>query len=99
MENADMLSLLRTHLPGETASDEVLSSLLEDAAALIRALTWRNAVPRELEHAQVRLAVIFYNRMGMEGESAHAEGDVKRTVSELPDTLRKEIYAFRRAHT
>ena len=99
MDNQQKLSFFRAHLPGEEVQDGLLSSLLEDAAALICALTWRKEVPPELENAQVRLAVIFYNRMGMEGENAHQEGDVRRSVSDLPEALRKEIYAFRRACT
>ena len=77
----------------------VCATLLEDAAALICALTWRKEVPAELENAQVRLAVVFYNRMGMEGEKDHQEGDVKRSVTDLPGALRKEIFSFRRACT
>ena len=76
MDNQQKLSLFRAHLPGEEVQDGLLSSLLEDAAALICALTWRKEVPPELENAQVRLAVIFYNRMGMEGENAHQEGRI-----------------------
>ena len=34
-----------------------------------------------MENAQVRLAVIFFNRMGMEGEREHAEGDVRRAAA------------------
>ena len=99
MDNQQKLSLFRAHLPGEEVQDGLLSSLLEDAAALICALTWRKEVPPELENAQVRLAVVFFNRMGMEGETDHAEGDVRRSVEGLPDDLRKEIFAFRRACT
>ena len=99
MDNEQKLAALRAHLPGEQGEDALLLSLLSDAAALICALTWRKEVPPELENAQVRLAVIFYNRMGMEGENAHQEGDVRRSVSDLPEALRKEIYAFRRACT
>lgn len=99
MDNEQKLALFRTRLPGEQGEDSLLLSLLDDAAALICALTWRKAVPPELENAQVRLAVVFYNRLGMEGETAHAEGDVRRTVEGLPEELRKEIFAFRRAST
>lgn len=99
MDNQQKLALMRTHLPGEEVQDGLLLSLLEDASSLICALTWRKEVPKELGNAQVRLAVIFYNRMGMEGENAHQEGDVRRSVTDLPDALRKEIFAFRRACT
>ncbi len=99
MDNEQKLAALRTHLPGEQAEDCLLLSLLEDAASLICALTWRKAVPPELERAQVRLAVVLFNRMGMEGETNHAEGDIRRSVEGLPDELRREIFAFRLAGT
>lgn len=99
MENEQKLAALRAHLPGEQGDNALLLSLLEDAGALICALTWRKAVPPELENAQVRLAVILFNRMGMEGETSHAEGDVRRTVDGLPEDMRREIFAYRRACT
>ena len=84
-------------LPGET--DEMLLAHLTDAKALLLAMTWRQTLPEALESAQVRLAIILFNRMGMEGESEHVEGDVRRAAPCLPDELRREIIAFRRAHT
>ncbi len=100
MAEESLLSRLRARLPdAENTSDALLLSFLADAAALICALTWRDAVPPELESAQVRLAVIFFNRMGMEGEREHAEGDVRRAADDLPDALRREIYACRLAKT
>ena len=100
MTQADMLAALRLRLPdAQSVSDELLISLLEDAGALIRALTWRGEVPDALRSAQVRLAVIFFNRMGMEGESSHTEGDIHRTAEGLPEALRREIFSFRLAKT
>ena len=99
MDNQQKLAALRARLPGEQGEDTLLLSLMEDAAALICALTWRKEVPPELENAQLRLAVVFFNRMGMEGEKDHQEGDVKRSVTDLPGALRKEIFSFRRACT
>ncbi len=100
MTQQEALSALRARLPDEAqAADETLSSLLSDADALIRALTWRDQVPAELENARLRLAVIFFNRMGMEGETDHVEGDVRRTQQDLPEGLRREICAYRLAKT
>ena len=100
MTEQELLAQLRLRLPDAGNGDsDLLLSLLRDAAALIRALTWREAVPPELENAQVRLAVIFFNRMGMEGEREHTEGDVRRAADDLPDALRREIYACRLAKT
>lgn len=100
MTDEEMLRQMRLRLPeDEAAEDGLLLSLLGDAAALIRALTWRDAVPPGLANAQVRLAVMLFNRMGMEGEKEHAEGDVRRAAEDLPEGLRREIFSFRRALT
>ena len=100
MTKQEMIAQLRLRLPDAAdAPDALLSSLLEDAAALIRALTWRDAVPDELQNALLRLAVIFFNRMGMEGEKERTEGDIRRAVDDLPDALRREITAYRLAKT
>lgn len=100
MTEHEALAALRTRLPDAAdAPDALLYSLLSDADALIRALTWRDQVPSGLENARLRLAVIFFNRMGMEGESDHAEGDVRRAQQDLPDALRREICAYRLAKT
>ncbi len=56
MKQGEMLAALRLRLPDAAAeTDALLSGLLEDAGALIRALTWREETPAGLENAQVRL--------------------------------------------
>ncbi len=100
MDEQALLSELRLRLPdAENAPDALLLSLLRDAASLICALTWREEIPPALFSAQVRMAVIFFNRMGMEGEREHAEGDVRRSAEDLPESLRREIFSYRRAAT
>lgn len=100
MTEQEMLERMRLRLPEDKeAADALLLSLLGDAAALIRALTWRDTVPSGLENAQVRLAIMLFNRMGMEGEREHTEGDVRRAAEDLPEGLRREIFSFRRAAT
>ena len=98
MTQQEMLSSLRLRLDQE-ATDELLLSLLQDAAALICALTWRDQVPPGLCSAQIRLALIFYNRIGMEGEKEHTEGDIRRSADDLPESLRREIFSYRKATT
>ncbi len=99
--DAELLEQLKTRLPEITdnAQDALLASLLSDAAAVIRALTWRVELPEALQSAQVRLAVILYGRVGIEGESAHTEGEVSRVLDDLPETLRREVLAYRVART
>ena len=97
----EMLTALKARLPGVTGDgqDALLKALLADAESLIRALTWRESVPPALQSAQVRLAVVMYNRLGAEGEESRTEGDVTRRFSALPEDLRREIFAYRTART
>lgn len=101
LNDQELLAQLKARLPeiADHAQDRLLAALLDDAAAVLRALTWRDAVPEALQNAQVRLAVILFGRVGIEGERAHTEGEVSRVLSDLPDALRREITAHRVAKT
>ena len=99
MTSQQLLTALKMHLPDAEQEETLLLTLLDDAAALMCALTWRTAVPDVLQNAQVRLAVVLYNRLGMEGEREHAEGDVRRTADDLPEGLKRDIFSYRRAVT
>ena len=83
-----MLDRLMRRLPdaGEDKR-EVLSEILEDAGRAICAFTCRDEVPEELKGAQVQLAAVMYNRMGMEGESSHDEGGIVRRADMMPEDI------------
>jgi len=93
-----MLSKLKRRIP-DAANDALLCDLLAEAGAFLRSYTGRDEVPADLTDAQVRIAAILYNRMGMEGESRHGEGEISRTADALPGDLRRWLNAWRRART
>ena len=71
----EMLLRLHRRLGISTgAQDELLTYLLVDANALMLAYLNRAELPAALENAQCQLAVLLYNRLGMEGERARSEG-------------------------
>lgn len=86
---------LAARLPG--VEEARRASLLADAACAICAYTRRSWVPEALTGAQVELAVIYYNRQGIEGESAHSEGGVSREIEALPEAIAAQIRPYRRA--
>lgn len=91
-----MLEKLKRRIPD--ARDEVmLAELIEAAGQAICAYTGRAAVPTALEAAQLEIAVILFNRMGMEGESAHDEGSLRRSAESLPEFLRRQMNPYRLA--
>lgn len=89
----------RMRVLGAEGDDVLLDLLLEQAASFILAFTWRDRLPEALSPLQIRLSMILYNRMGMEGESEHTEGDVRRAAAFLPDDLRRELTAYRLARS
>lgn len=95
-----MLEKLRRRLPDAVNQDDaLLNDFIEEAGAFIRAYTRRSTVPAELEGAQVMLAAVFYNRMGMEGETAHDEGSVSREAELVPEDIASQLRPWRLART
>ena len=90
---------LRARLPDDTVSDELARALCEDAEALALAYLNRKTLPKECENAVIRLAVVLYNRMGMEGEQTRSEGGVSTSGSSLPDDIKAQLRPYRLAYT
>lgn len=91
-----MLSRLKLRIP-DAADDALLEELLSGAEGMILACTGRTELPEALESAQVEIAAMLYNRMGMEGESSHSEGNVSRSAESLPEYLKRQINPYRLA--
>lgn len=91
-----MLERLKQRLPDGT-SEALLQELLQSAEGIICAYTARTEMPEALSAAQLEIAVILFNRMGMEGESAHVEGSISRSAESLPEFLRRQLNPWRLA--
>ena len=92
----EMLLRLHRRLGISTgAQDELLIDLLADANALMLAYLTRAELPAALENAQCQLAVLLYNRLGMEGERARSEGGVTLTVDTLPEDVLSQLRPYR----
>ena len=89
-----MLEKLKRRIP-DAKDEELLAELIEAAGQAICAYTGRAAVPAALEAAQLEIAAMLFNRMGMEGESAHDEGSLRRSAESLPEFLRRQINPYR----
>ena len=55
-------------------SSTLITSLLDEAKAQILSLTGREDPPPQLDYTQIKLAVIAYNRLGIEGQSGILRG-------------------------
>lgn len=80
-----------------TVEEGLLRALLADAEDAILAYLGRDALPPALQGAQAQLAVVYYNRMGIEGETSHAEGGVSRGMEALPHDIEEQIRPYRLA--
>ena len=91
-----LLPRLRLLLQGEEqAEDDLLTELLHQSQEVICAYIGWQHLPIALSSAQLRLAVIMYNRLGTEGESIRREGGAMMHFSELPQTIRMQLTPYR----
>ncbi|WFA10336.1 phage head-tail connector protein [Tissierella sp. Yu-01] len=94
----DQLTKLKLKLGNiGTEQDSLLNLYLEDAKDTILELTHLSELPQSLFSTQVELAIIYYNKEGIEGQTSHSEGGVSRSFEEgIPKRIMKKIRAARR---
>lgn len=87
------LEKLKVRLPD--ANDDLLNQLLEDTENDILDYTNRNVLLPRMESLQRELVIIYYNRLGSEGESSRSEGGISVSY-EMPEGIKNRLKAFRR---
>ncbi|MDQ0460864.1 saccharopine dehydrogenase-like NADP-dependent oxidoreductase [Clostridium sardiniense] len=76
---------------------KLLNQLLEDAESEILDFCNRDVLLDKMEGLQRELAIIYYNRMGSEGESSRSEGGVSVSYStEIPENIKARLISYRR---
>ncbi len=81
----------------ENKQDDLLNTILEDAEAEILDFCNRSILLRKMEPLQRELAIIYYNRMGSEGESSRSEGGVSVSYStEIPESIKVRLMSYKR---
>ena len=79
------LEKLKVLISPETASDELLLYLLEQAEGIILNRRYPFGAPEGAtlsafhQQIQIRVAVELFSKMGAEGQTAHDENGIKRT--------------------
>ena len=85
MIDSEMLNRLAVLIAPDTANNDLLLYLLEQAEGIILNKRYPFGAPEGVElsaaHKQVmlRVAVELFNKMGAEGQIAHDENGIKRT--------------------
>lgn len=71
--------------------------LLEDAESEILDFCNRSVLLKNMEPLQRELAIVYYNRMGSEGESSRSEGGVSVSYpTEIPERLKVRLLRYKR---
>lgn len=75
----------------------LLEQLLEDAETEILDYCNREVLLPRMLGLQRELAVIYYNRLGSEGESSRSEGGVSVSYStDIPENIKRRLNSYRR---
>ena len=98
MENQN-LEKLKVLISPETASDDLLLYLLEQAEGIVLNRRYPFGAPEGAalsafhQLIQVRIAVELFSKMGAEGQTAHDENGIKRTweAGEVSPSLLRQI--------
>ena len=78
-------------------SDDYLLALLDDARACFLDLTHRSVDPGErIDSLIIRMAVVYSNQEGAEGNSKAEDGELKREWADaFPSDINRQIKAWR----
>ena len=99
MTNEEKITRLAVLISPDTASDELLSFLLEQAEGIVLNKRYPFGappdaiVPAAYEHIQLQIAVELFSKMGAEGQTAHNENGINRTYesADVSPSLLKRI--------
>lgn len=99
MTNDEKIARLKVLLSPDTATDELLSFLLEQAEGVVLARRYPFGkpegvtVPAIYEGVQLRIAIELYSKMGAEGQIAHTENGVSRSyeAGDISPSLLRQI--------
>lgn len=75
----------------------LLEQLLEDAETEILDYCNRDVLLPRMLGLQRELAIVYYNRLGSEGESSRSEGGVSVSYStDIPENIKRRLNSYRR---
>lgn len=95
----DKIAKVKVLISPDTASDELLSYLLEQSEGIILNRRYPFGAPEGAtlsafhEQIQIRIAVELFSKMGAEGQTAHSENGVSRTweAGDVSPSLLRQI--------
>lgn len=99
MNNTEKLARFAVLISPDTASDDLLTYLLEQAEGIVLNKRYPFGSPEgttveaRYEHIQLQIAVELYSKMGAEGQTSHNENGVNRSyeAADVSPSLLKRI--------
>ena len=99
MTNSEKLAKLEVLISPDTATNDLLSCLLEQAEGIVLNRRYPfgppegATVPLIYEHVQLQIALEMFAKMGAEGQTAHSENGISRSyeAADISPTLLKRI--------
>lgn len=99
MTNEEKISRLAVLISPDTATDELLSILVEQAEGIVLGRRYPfgapvgATVPHQYEHIQLQIALELFSKMGAEGQTAHSENGINRSFesADVSPTLLRRI--------
>lgn len=90
----DLAIKVKMRLESTTFSDQVINSVVDDAANIILAKTAQKELNPALEIAVVSLAIIMLNQLGSEGLSSESYSGISyQYMNELPSHIQSIVNA------
>ena len=74
----------------------LLEQLLEDAETEILDYCNRDVLLPRMIGLQRELAIVYYNRLGSEGESSRSEGVSVSYSTDIPENIKRRLNSYRR---
>lgn len=81
----------------DTSKDSLINLLINRASNYILTYCNRPDLPSALDDVHMDLAVIYYNRLGIEGQNSHTEGSISRSIIDVPVNITNQLNRFRLA--
>lgn len=99
MTNSEKITRITALISPDTASNDLLEYLLEQAEGIVLNKRYPfgapegTTIPTQYEHIQIRIAVELFSKMGAEGQTGHSENGVSRTyeAADVSPSLLKQI--------
>ena len=99
MTNSEKLTRFAALISPDTASDDILTHLLQQAEGIVLNRRYPfgppegAAVEARYEHIQLQIAVELFSKMGAEGQTVHTENGISRTyeASDVSRSLLRRI--------